>query len=429
MLVAALGIVSVANAESEISTSAEYRVRGALNQGETLTNDRSSNVLNHRMMLKTEYKASDRFSANLTLVHHADFGDRGTTFSGGPGNSTNNPNRATRDNLDDSSTGLIVNEAYATWRINDEFSLKMGRGSFEGADGSSTSTNDFQNALTAFDGVAGIYELEFARITGFLIKFAEGLPASANTNNDPEVNTVGISADLKFAPEIFSMMNVYTNQVRQDLSVLAGLDKEVYQRYGVVLGGQFAELVDFKLAFHGHTGEATDAAGDDNDIKGHMIDAQLGVTMEDMSNMNFYVGYHTDTGSDGSSSDDETYRAYYYDVHKFAGLMDVVGWGNLSYIHAGFSMDPMENLTVGLKYHMFTATEKEGTTTFLGAASGAAVDTSEDDIGSEIDLYAVHKYDGGFQIEARYGLFMTGERFGPEEEDFQQFFIQGTMSF
>ena len=101
-----------------------------------------------------------------------------------------------------------------------------------------------------------------------------------------------------------------------------------------------------------------------------MIDVQLGVTLEDSNNMNFYVGYHTDTGNDdATSSDIEQYRGFYYNRHEFAGLMDVVEFGNLTYIHAGFSMDPMENLTLGLKYHIFTATEKEDTTNFLTASN------------------------------------------------------------
>ncbi len=483
MLAAVLGLAHTAQAESEISTKAEYRVRAAISQGADLQNDSTENAVKHRFKLATEYKASDTLAAQLTLVHNAGWGAQDVVFDNGTlisDRSNVNPNNGTNDILG-GSTGLVVNEAYATWRLSDELTLKLGRGSFEGGAGTSIAANDFQDVMTAFDGVAAIYETDFARITGYLIKFADfgfDTSSSSSPNFDPEANTVGLNADLKFAPELFEFFNIGINQVRRDeYTVIAEFpdsalppgtpvpinrNKETFLKYSLSFKANFAEMFSFRAVYGANTGEYSDIAGDKGDIKSNMLDLEAGVHLEDTMNLKFSIGYHQDSGdSDPTDDNSEHYNSYYYDIHRYAGLMDVVKWGNLTYLSAKVSMEPLENFTIGAQYHIFTATEKEGYTDISsfssgnggfrginsslngistatgGAVQAGAVNAIDDDIGSEIDLYATHKYDNGLSLTARYGLFMVGDRVknattaNPlfEAQDHQTFFLQGTMSF
>lgn len=454
MLAAVLGLAHTAQAETDISTKAEYRVRGAVSSGADLQDDHSENAVKHRFKLSTEYKASDKLSAQLTLVHNAGWGAQDVVFNNGALSSDRsdlNPNNATNNSLGN-DTGIIVNEAYASWRLSDEFTLKMGRGSFEGGIGTSIAVNDFQDVMTAFDGVAGIYETDLARITGYLIKFADfdfGTSTSSSPRKDPEATTVGINADLKIAPELFQFFNIGINQVRRDEYNIAGLPgtlgfrpSESYLKYSISAGVLVAEMFTFRAAYSGTTGERTsDDDSIDGDITSSMLDVEAGIQLEDSMNFKFSIGYHQDSGDDDrTDDDDDRYNSYYYDVHRYAGLMDVVGWGNLTYISAKTSFEPMENLTVGAQYHMFTATEGEGETSLFGRTNiNTAVDvltsnvTDEDDIGSEIDVYATHKYENGLSLTARYGLFMAGDRleefYANGAEDHQTFFLEGTFSF
>src|SRR5690606_12681541 len=102
-----------------------------------------------------------------------------------------------------------------------------------------------------------------------------------------------------------------------------------------------------------------------------------------------YVLYHQDTGNDGSSAtENSTYQSYFYSKHYNAGLMDVVGWGNLTDLAIGWTLEPVDATTVGLHYHMFTKTEEQGAITsgLNGAAALNGVTSTKDEIGQEIDL-------------------------------------------
>jgi len=465
-LLAVLGLTHTAQADTEFNIKGEYRVRGAITSGSNLQDDRTENAVRHRFKLSNEYIANDKVSAQLTLVYNGGWGTSDVELINGSivtDRSDRNPNNATNNKLGN-NTGIIVNEAYATWAMSDEFTLKLGRGSFEGGDATSSAINDFQDVMTAFDGIAGIYDTDFARITGYLIKFADFnfADSTRSPNFDPEANTVGVNADLKLAPEIFEYINIGVNQVKQDEYNIVGapapVNAESFIKYSLSAKANFADMFSVRGTYSANTGEYSNIAGLKGDISSSMLDLEAGINLEDSLNFKFHIGYHQDSGnksltSGTDGSDDEAYNSYYYDVHRYAGLMDVVRWGNLTYISAKTSIEPIENFTVGLDYHIFTATEAGGETTLAGyttdlagfgpiaginSSAASAVNTADDDIGSEIDLYATHKYDNGLTLTARYGLFMVGDRIKNatfagvvplNAEDQQTFFIEGTFRF
>ena len=131
----------------------------------------------------------------------------------------------------------------------------------------------------------------------------------------------------------------------------------------------------------GDQGTATET-----DISANMMDLEFGYSLPEMMSSRFHAGYHMDSGTPGTgATKNETYDGFYYDKHNNAGLMDVVGWGNLTYMRAGFTLSPMEDLTVAAEYFMFTQTEKDGDNSVKGAVR-PDVDADEDALGIELDL-------------------------------------------
>jgi hypothetical protein len=162
----------------------------------------------------------------------------------------------------------------------------------------------------------------------------------------------------------------------------------------------------------------------------------------------FYLAYHQDSGTKQSdmATGDKTYDPYFYDRHTGSGLMELVAWGNLTDISAGWTLKPSDTTDAGLAYHMFSKTEKEdmvrpgtyGQNLFLNnnmcsptGAAGAPGCSSA--IGNEIDVWAEHRYDGGLSILARLGYFMPGgtlkDSVVNETASITQVMVQGKLTF
>ena len=186
-----------------------------------------------------------------------------------------------------------------------------------------------------------------------------------------------------------------------------------------------------RTPYAGHTGEFKDLKVDRT---GSMIDAELGYRMAEWMNSRISFLYHMDSG-DSNSNDkkSETYEPYFYDRHENAGWMDIFMWGNLTYMQLRYTMDIMDDLNFAAQYLIFTQTKKEGaiSTDNNGSSFGGAGDTTKDNLGSELDLAVSKKYEGGFMITARAGMFSPGDEFkaADKTDTYTQFFLEGKMNF
>ena len=95
-----------------------------------------------------------------------------------------------------------------------------------------------------------------------------------------------------------------------------------------------------------------------------MFDLMVGYGLPETMGLKVSAGYHMDSGDDTADGTQNQYQTLYYDKHNYAGLMDVLRWGNLSYWNINASMMPMEDIEVGLGYYMFSKTKSGGATTF-----------------------------------------------------------------
>ncbi|NQZ02651.1 MAG: alginate export family protein [Bdellovibrionales bacterium] len=498
-IVAILATASVAQADShgsdKLSHDAEYRVRYQFDQNISGTKDEqpgSQDGIAHRFKLGTTFKASEKLSAHLTLLHNANWGS--TDINGSTSLSGHQPtgdSRAVLNGTDNGENMVLVNEAYGVWQVSDSLNVKFGRGSITLGDGNFVSSNDWQNTPFAFEGVLATYMTEAADIAVFGIRYAEwsrvnttGLtPSVVNQHDDdPESNSYGVSINLKSLPEIFNLVNFHVQQnVSDEIYSLGGTATTGLQtagtpaipaftnlRYGAAIAGETGGF-DFHLNYEAEQGTARLGQAE-GDLAASMYQIELGYSLPETMNSRFYLLYHSDTGDEdgitgadcagriavgGDCNDDKNvarqrYDGFFYEQHRNAGLMDILAWGNLTYYSAGWTFEPVSDLMIGLHYHMFFRTVDTDTVQFQGANTGfnsagngaytsslteaGSGDDNEDlDIGQELDIVATQKFEGGFSITARGGMFMPGEHLknskDDQEETYSQLFLEGRMTF
>jgi hypothetical protein len=445
-LAALLGFLPVANAadaKGEVSHNAEYRVRYQIDQARAGDSDNNTikHTANHRFKLDLGYRSGEKFGAHFTLLHNATWGDVGDNAGGPPSQ--------TPSGVANSANMALVNQAYGTWMLNDSWFLKFGRGGMTLADGSVTSQNDWESTPNAFEGILVNWEHEMLRLNLFAVKAGENMTV-ATGNDDPELNFYGAAIDIKNLPEFLRMVNLHFMQINGDENgVAAGFPYNAGRdemRYGVVISGDMAG-VDFKLNYAAHSGQYT-KLGVKSDIDGNMMGAEVGFSMPEMMKSRVYFGYHADSG-DSDNADTtkiEGYSSFFYEKHCNSGCMDVVAWGNLTFMKAGYTFSPLDQVDVGLHYWKFQRTESAiGADRFTAGNNGTAYTTAaaslsgSDDIGSEIDLAATKKYDSGFSVTATLGMFMPGAYLKDEgnlavapvkqSDTFNQLFVEGKMTF
>jgi len=451
-LLAFAPLANAADGKGEFSMNGEYRIRYQFDQAwKTADKDADTNrsTVYQRFKVDTGFRASEKFSAQLSLLANSILGNF---------NSSGDSGTAIPDGTGDGQNMVLVNQAYGMWMINDTWSLKFGRGGFTSADGSVISQNDWQNTPYAFDGILANMEKENFRLGIFAVKAIDAVAAQSgggytapNGNDDPEANFYGLAFDWKALPEFLKTANVHVMQVNKDLMGYTTLDTaynagKSEMRYGVVLAGDMSNF-DYKLNYAAHNGEAKTGvpALPKVDLSGMMYAVELGYSMPDLMKSRFHVGYHSDSGDKNSAATDdksEEYDTFYYEKHGTSGLMDVVAWGNLTFIKAGYTLSPADNVDVGLHYWMFETTEKgsggAGDASANAGNNGGIITTSRSatndatELGSEIDLAVTKKYDGGLSISAWLGMFMPGKYVKNElgkDDTYNQIFVEGKMTF
>ena len=432
-------------AKAEFTPSAEYRARyfWMQNPGGDADTMGTDSFANHRFKLGASFKANEKFSAHISLLHDASFGQMNAETTGQFDQSVGG---AHEENF------MNVYEAYATWMVSEDFNLKVGRQGFQMADGSVMALNDWQQQPTAFEGVLGSFEAEFGRFQAFAFKYKEltgaaGHPtAGSSASKDPEHNAYGINFDLKTMPEWLKSLNVHVIKDNADGIVQAvatpitdptvnSLTGHDTIRYGVNAAFAFS-MFDAKAWYEMQSGKYTNALDDgtvaDLDAAGTMYQLEIGASFEEFMKSRFYAQYHVDSGdTDGTDGEQGTYDPYFYERHANAGLMDLIGWGNLTYIQVGGTLMPMDNTTVGVAYTMFSRTENDSASRPGDNGGTLAAGGTSDKIGDEIDLWAERAYDGGLSTVLRLGYFTPGSylKDGGSEDNIMHVMLEGKLTF
>ncbi len=431
-------------AKGDFSTDAEYRARYFLMQNPTAneTDVSSAGQGEHRFRFGANYKASEKLSAGLTLIHNAQWGQmNGVTAR--PTAEHDNATGGLEENF------MAVNEAYMKWMVSDDLSFKVGRQGYSFADGYVMGRNDWESTPYSYEGLLVNWEAEFGKFNFFGFKHKDEAVATGNSASaDPEHNSYGIVFDLKSKPEWMKALSVHVIKDNADARFGAtqtnnnGNQGKDYLRYGLMAGFGFGDF-DLTAWYAAHSGKskliAAGGAKTERDHEGNLIQAQLGYTAQNFMQSRFFFTYHMDSGDDNTGdANDKGYDSYYTEKHNSAGMMDLFGWGNLTFMQLGWTMKPQDKTEVGLQYTMFSRTEASATSqTFVagkyGAGLGGAGNT-KDKLGDEIDLWATHSYTDSLATTFRVGYFMPGDHFtdattNNDEDKILHIMIEGKATF
>ena len=429
LLAGALAVTTAAHAadETDFKANGEYRVRYFNDMTPTGIKDQPGNVsdVEGRMKLGLTLKKGEKFQAHVTLLHGTLMGDA-TGLNTGNTHTTWNANN-----------GLLVNQAYGSWKAGESYSLRAGRFNVELGGGEFFSADGWNLSPTTHEGFLGIFDTDFASVAAALITAAEkGTAVSADS--DPEHHNVIVSADFKNMPEAVKTANLTLVQMSKTETSTPASGAMNAQHIGVTVGGDMSNVF-WKAVYAMQMGVASKTAAAESKFAGNMFDVTVGYSMPDTMGMKMWANYHSDSGDDDATDDkNNNYQALYYDSHKFAGLMDVFGWGNLTYWNVGASMAAGDDLEVGLGLYGFSKSKENsgtlnasGNDRFAAFRGGAAA--AKADLGMELDVWASKKYASNFSIDANLGMFMPGAAFKDatpkRDASIMQLMLAGTMMF
>ena len=408
-------------ADSEVSQNAEFRLRYKLDQNVKLQDTGTTTGWNSRVKWGSTFRAGEKFTGHLAVLHNSTFGVSGAA-------SDNEIGTPASEFI--SENALVVQNAYVNWMISNDLMLKVGRMPVVIGDERVMGENDYQVNPYAFEGFGLGYESEFAHVGFYGLKLVDA--TAANDDNDNQRNLYIVNVDFKSLPEFLSMANLHIIADNQNafpntpnLDVTA---KTESTRYGIAVGGE-SMGVDYRVTYEAVNGEQG-LGSPKQDLTQDMMDIELGYSFDWMGSRVFAL-HHVDSGdTDSTDNKTETYDSFFYEKQYNAGLMDLFKWGNLTYTTVGYTMKTSDATEYGLHYTMFNRTEK--TDNFANNNMNYTVDNTKDDLGSEIDLYATHKYDAGLDIITRLGMFSPGDALkdsNNQKEDHLQFFVQARWKF
>jgi hypothetical protein len=428
LIAGALAISSVAAAsDTEFKHDGEFRVRYYNDMTPSGVKGKPLNRADSEGRFKVGMTArkGEKLQARLGLLHGTIFGNdkRASTSVAGTGYNTNST-----DNI------LLVNEAYGWWKASDALALKVGRFHVNIADGAVFSSDDWLVVPHTHEGLQASYEMDAMNLNFYAIKYLDNNTNAGNPDSDPEVNNYILSLDFKNLPEALKTANLHVLNVKRQETAAYGLSDAMH--VGLTVGGDVSNVMyNFTMAMQ--SGSISKTAAADNKLAGNMFDLMVGYSMPETMGLKVWANYHMDSGDDNAGDDkNETYQSLYYDSHKYAGLMDIIGWGNLTQMSVGADVMPSEDMTAGVALHMFSKTKENAAATTTTRPNGQAITgalANKKDLGMELDVYASKKYDSNFSIDAHLGAFMPGAAFKDaatkKEATIMQAMVMGKMSF
>lgn len=413
---ASLALVATANAEgTEMKASGDFRVRYWNNDNPAGAAAATADAESHW---------DQRANVGFTFAKSEDL-----TFHIGLNHSNTWGTAPVQSGTHAGTADLLVTEAWGFWKSMDNLAVKFGRGALDWADGTVIARNEWEQTPKVFEGIMANYYTEWATIGFFGVKGVDTFTAGSATDV-PEGNFYGLTFDVKNLPDWMSGFKAHLLQ-EHGYDTGAG-NPGSRMRYGVTLDGGMNN-VDYRVAYNAYSGE--DDSATPVDFAASMMEGELGYTFTDFMNTRLSFLYHSDSG-DESTTDNElgNYNAFHYDAHNNAGFMDIVDWGNSTYIKAGLGMDISDSTTFGVDYYMFSLTETDGTNTkTLNGGVFTHVNAAEDEVGSEIDVVLKKMYDNGMWAQLRYGTFSAGKAVyaaaGSEPEGISQITLAAGLNF
>lgn len=192
--------------------------------------------------------------------------------------------------------------------------------------------------------------------------------------------------------------------------LLGGADEDL-SIYGIRLFSNFAEdsgLEDLDVVFE-YAMQDGESGTQDIDADFWMIRASYALPVEDLNPM-IGLGISTASGdSDPATGDFENWISPLQEVHNHLGHYDLFFNSNIQDIFLTSQVTLMDSVDVHLDFHLLTLDEEGSGVPSVFAGGGAGAATTDDDLGTEIDLYATWDCGESLMFEAGWSYFMVGD--------------------
>lgn len=429
--------------DTEFKNSGEVRMRyfNDLNSSGREASDQRADTT-ARFKFNVAARKGEHLQAYLGVLNNTQFGSQ-NSLDGDYSTIHTSVTTAPPSNASTATNNLLlVNRAWGLWKANESLSFRIGRFGIAVADGAVFAENDWQPVPTVHEGLEAVVDTDVARIAAYFTKTNElSLPPtneSGAPSSDPERNFYLISGDLKNLPDAIKTANLHLALANRDQTDTSG--SQLLQHVGLTLGGDLSGFI-YKATGAYQSGVYSKTTALEQKLQAYMVDALIGYSNTEVSNIRFTAGFHMDSGNKSGfgATTSETYERYqplYYERHDYAGLIDLLGWGNLTYWNADASFYPAEDFEMGARFYMFSQTEDGDPAGPLVGPRHSAVTAGaaqEKALGSEVDAYGTKHYDGGFKVAARLSGFFPGayfkNGFPARDKPIVQAMFQGAFEF
>jgi hypothetical protein len=381
--------------------------------------DESEALITHRAQINFKLYKGEFFETEFRLINFANWG----------ASSPNNSVPGQRDAFERSNS-LLVNQAFAHWKITESMGMRFGRAPLHLGLGYTYGTNEWFDVPYSFDLIEASWDWPVLKASLIAAKVLDLTQVAGETlNPDPDENHFIFNFDLKNLHEAVTIANFSLIQVNRDpgsldggASLLNGLNMQ-----RVALD---TEIKGRNLFFQGFftfvSGEErilsiNQVSGiDKKQINQMAYDLKLGYHLPGSNNLRFWAGYHFDSGDDNPQGGvSKSFDSFYYEVYGQAGLMDLLRWGNLNFVRLGLDVDLFDGFTLGGELLSFNKTEGADGLRFGQAGrflnqkieSGDLILAESSLIGRELDIWADWKFPSGVKVRGTMSAFFPGDVF------------------
>lgn len=407
--------LSFADVDTKVKWGGEYRLRTYVADNLTFGSSEKQDLYNHRLLLKGEMAPNDVIEAHFSFNIHQLIGGKGRRgFSG-------------VENTEDDSQQIQILTAYADWHLGSSFFLQLGRMDLNWGNEVVVSRNMDDQRPYAFDGMVFGYDSEAFLFNAGALRVGDwdqSLGPAATI--DPDESAYFVTLDFKSFGKVLETAKFFFLRLQSadfiDSANSINIPGSSLNRLGFALAGskgKFFYQLDYVNLLGSYNG------GADIGARAWMGHFNLGLNLGENNPGSVYVIGHFDSGDDVSSTEtDEGYRPIYYNHHKYAGLMDLLAWGNLTYYGLGARLLYKNRIDFTAQVLRFTLTDTSkgpNSISYLGYGDNSSL-VSEDvsknsngeissDLGTEFDFVIKRDFRSKAYVELILGVFLPDSYF------------------
>lgn len=421
---------------ADVTVGGEYRLRSEMKNNadfDKMANDHQD-YNDQRVRLTSNIKATDDTSVKITLQDSRRWGAV-SSANGGPELTDRANAAASTDGSTASANSTDFHESYLN--VDNVFdsgiAVRVGRQELVYGDSRLIGNFGWSNNGRSFDAAKFLYKSSAVDLDVFRAKIQE------NTTTASDMDFYGIYSTVKVVPDKLADVDVYllrlvdnthdTSPFGQttlgNTAMSGGLttkEASVLNTFGLrVKGG--AAGIDYTAEFVPlQTGTVTNYAKTYK-IKGSAYAIKGGYTLPVAKAR---IGLEYDYASGDKDGTDETITTFFNlfpTNHDKYGYADQQGWRNMKAYALVASAEPLDKLKVEFAYWTFKLAQKAdgwyGAGNWMSSPTGnraANVNNTGDaggststDVGKEIDLRVIYKYNAAVSLDLGYSRFYAGK--------------------